>query len=221
MTNTPTDPAPVASSDSKTGDLAAPLAERPGVLRGGATLTLQTRQAERLVKGRGYTADKPAIIGLIGFAKLLRPIWHGARADDPYADWWMLKVDDALEHARERIEGADRELATRFQAMEAIDVASPTSLKPIRVALNFSNPYAFLGARLVGLYDGLVRTTLSARHVGLITREEAERALHLSGRQVRRAFLSPVGYRLTGVNRRDIDWRRGHRRGFNRGRGIH
>jgi hypothetical protein len=62
------------------------LDERPGVLCGGAVLTLQTRQAQRLVKGRGYSADKPAIIGLIGFANLVRSVWHGARADDPYAD---------------------------------------------------------------------------------------------------------------------------------------
>ena len=23
-------------------------------------------------------------------------IWHGARADDPYADWWLVKIHDAL-----------------------------------------------------------------------------------------------------------------------------
>ena len=70
---------PVRPAES--GDRPARNEERPGVLRGGATLTLQTRQAQRLVKGRGYTAEKPAITGLIGFANLLRSIWHGARAD--------------------------------------------------------------------------------------------------------------------------------------------
>ena len=63
------------------------------------TLTLETRQAQRMVKGRPGTADKPAIMGLIGFANRLRVIWHGARADDPYADWWLVKVHDALDVA--------------------------------------------------------------------------------------------------------------------------
>lgn len=179
-------------------------AERPGALRGGATLTLQTRQAQRLVKGRNYTADKPAIIGLIGFASLLRPIWHGARADDPYADWWMLKVHEALERAQQELVAAERAITTQFEAIGAIEVAAPVSIKPARIALNFSNPYAFRAARLVGRYDGLVRMVLSARHVGLLARDEAQRALHLGGRQVRRALQSAVGYRFVRVTRLDI-----------------
>ncbi len=178
--------------------------ERPGVLRGGATLTLQTRQAQRLVKGRGYTADKPAIIGLIGFANLVRSIWHGARADDPYADWWMLKIDEALELSQAALRAAEQEVAARFQAIDAIEVSAPTSMKPARIALNFSNPYAFRAARLVALYDGLVRSLLSARHVGLLARDETERALHFGGRQIRRALQSAVGYRFTAVTRLDV-----------------
>ena len=193
---------PVRSAEPD--DSSARTEERPGVLRGGATLTLQTRQAQRLVKGRGYTAEKPAIIGLIGFANLLRSIWHGARADDPYADWWMLKVHAALDLAQQELVAAEQELATRFQTMAAIEVAAPTSIKPARIALNFSNPYAFRAARLVGLYDGLVRAVLSARHVGLLAREEAERALHQGGRQVRRALQSAIGYRFLGLTRLDI-----------------
>ena len=200
-TNSPADLAPVPKRQA----LTLRVEERPGVLRGGATLTLQTRQAQRLVKGRGHTADKPAIIGLIGFANLLRSIWHGARADDPYADWWMLKVHDALQLAQEQLVSAEQDIATRFQAMAAIDVAAPASIKPARIALNFSNPYAFRGAQLVSVYDALVRAVLSARHVGLLTRDESERALHDSGRQVRRALQSPVGYRFTGVTRADVE----------------
>ena len=56
----------------------------------------------------------------------------------------------------------------------------------------------------MGLYDGLVRTVLSAQHVGLLSRDEAERALHLGGRLVRRALQSAVGYRFVGVTRLDV-----------------
>lgn len=58
--------------------------DQPGALRADVILTLETRQAQRMVKGRPGTVDKPAIMGLIGFANRLRVIWHGARADDPY-----------------------------------------------------------------------------------------------------------------------------------------
>lgn len=199
-------PPETASASDRDGASAEPLVdERPGVLRGGATLTLQTCQALRLVKGRAYTARKPAIIGLLPFSNLLRPIWHGARADDPFADWWMLKVHDALESAWLELDGAQQEIAARLQAMEAIEVALPASLKPVRVALNFSNPYAFRGAHLISAYDRLARAALSARHVGLVTGEEAERVLREGGRPIRRAFLSPLGYRFTGVTRQDLE----------------
>lgn len=204
VTESPADTERMTVQGAEPDGRSARIEERPGVLRGGATLTLQTRQAQRLVKGRGYTAEKPAIIGLIGFANLVRSIWHGARADDPYADWWMLRVHEALEQSQEELRTAEQEIATRFQAMGAIEVGAPASIKPARIALNFSNPYAFRAARLVGLYDGLVRSVLSAQHVGLLARDETERALQLGGRQVRRALQSAVGYRFIGVTRPDI-----------------
>jgi len=197
-------PKPIAASERNDASAEPLVDERPGVLRGGATLTLQTYQALRLVKGRAYTARKPAIIGLLPFANLLRPIWHGARADDPFADWWLLKVHDALESAWLVLDGAQQEVAAQLQTLEAIEVKLPASLKPVRVVLNFSNPYAFRGAHLISGYDGLVRAALSARHVGILSGEEAERVLREGGRPIRRAFLSPLGYRSTGVTRQDL-----------------
>jgi integrating conjugative element protein (TIGR03761 family) len=205
VTEPPTDVSLVSARAPDWQQRTPGVAERPGVLRGGATLTLQTRQAQRVVKGRGQMAGKPAIIGLIGFANMLRPIWHGSRADDPYADWWLLKIHDTLQFAQRQLVHAEHDIDAQFQAMGSIDVAAPASVKPARIALNFSNPYAFRGAQLVSVYDDLVRSVLSARHVGLLTRDESQRLLHVGGRQVRRALQSPVGYRFTGVTRVDVE----------------
>lgn len=177
---------------------------RPGVLRGSATLTLQTRQAQRLVQGRPLSAEKPAIIGLLGFAKLVRTLWHGARADDPYADWWLLQVDDALHQAERALAGMGLGIENRFETLGAIDVSVPVSAKPARIALNFNNPYAFQAAGLIGRFDALACKVLSARYVGLIGRDASEKTLHQGGRWVRRALQSPVGYRFLGVTRDDI-----------------
>lgn len=194
----------IHSASSPTDAPATHVEERPGVLRGGAVLTLQTRQAQRLVKGRDYSADKPAIIGLIGFANLVRSVWHGARADDPYADWWMLKIHDALNQAERELSSMERGIMGRLEAMGALKVALPASTKPARVSLNFSNPYAFYAARVIGAFDAMVCKVLSARHVGLLARDEAEGMLHQGGRVVRRVLQSPVGYRFLNVTRRDL-----------------
>ena len=81
-----------------------------GALRGQAWLTVQTRQAQRLIQGRNGSEEKPAIIGLVGFADRLRLIWHAARSDDPYADWWLIKIDEAIEQARAFIRQSQSEI---------------------------------------------------------------------------------------------------------------
>ncbi len=177
---------------------------QPGALRGAVTLTLETGQALRLVKGRAGAADKRAIIGLIGFAGLLRPIWHGARGDDPYADWWLIKVHEALEQAEQALNAALAEVSEPLGRSEAVEASLGASTRPVRIPLRFTNPYAYRGAHLVGDYDRLVRAVLTAQHIGAMTREDAERAVQLGGRPLRRAFLSPLGYRLSGVTRRDL-----------------
>ena len=198
-------PEPTAITAREPSDTARAAPDAPpGALRGGATLTLQTRQAQRLIRGRGAGAERPAIIGLFGFAHLLRPIWQGARMDDPYADWWMLKIDEALAAALQQLEAAQQRVAAQLETLGALEIALPGSVKPTRIALNFSNPYAFRGAQLISRYDTLVCTTLGARHVGLLTAAEAERLLQVSGRPIRRAFQTPLGYRLTGVTRDDV-----------------
>ena len=174
------------------------------MLRGSATLTLQSRQAQRLVKGRAYSAEKPAIIGLLGFANLVRTLWHGARADDPYADWWLLQIHEAMVQTEHELVTLGQGISNRFETLGAIDVSGPVSDKPARIALNFSNPYAFRAARLIGVFDALACKALSARHVGLIGRDESEKVLHQGGRWIRRALQSPVGYRLLGVTRDDV-----------------
>ena len=182
----------------------APVESQPGALRGVITLTLETRQAQRMVKGRPGSPDKPAIIGLIGFANLLRAIWHGARADDPYADWWLVKVHEALDQADQALQALLETVEAGLAAIEAISVAPGRSVRPVRTLLRFSNPYAYRGAQLVAKYDRLVRAVLTAQHIGVMVRNDAERLLAASARQLRRAFLSPMGYRLTGITRTEL-----------------
>lgn len=177
----------------------------PGALRGGAWLTLQTRHAGRLVKGRPGNAGKPPIVGLLGFADRLRLIWQGTRTDDPYADWWLVRVDRMLVQAAADLEALRQDAEARFAAQEGLEVAVAASVQPTCVKLQFANPYAYRGAQLLAAYDGLVRRVLSARHVGLVNREEAERFLNEGARPLRRAFGSALGYRFLAVTRVQIE----------------
>lgn len=173
----------------------------PGVLRGQTWLVVQTRQAQRLIRGRNGAADKPAIIGLVGFADRLRVIWHAARSDDPYADWWLIKVHEALERVRERIGNERTALNVQLQQLTALEVAVAESMKPYRIALQFANPYAYRGARMIAEYDTFVRTVLTAHHVGLLDGPSMEGLLNACARRIRGALAVPQGYHFLGLDR--------------------
>jgi len=183
---------------------AAPAPKTPGALRSLVTMQIQTRQAQRLVHGRRAEGGKPAIIGLVRFAALLRPVWAGAAADDPYADWRLVLVERELVTAREHLQQSRDHVERLLEGAPAVDITVAQSVEPVKVDLVFNNPYAYHGAYLLGEYDALVRAILTARHVGLMDRDTTERLLRDGGRAVRRAYAAAQGYRYLGVTRDDV-----------------
>lgn len=173
----------------------------PGALHGQAWLTVQTRQAQRLIRGRNGNANKPAIIGLVGFADRLRVIWQAARNDDPYADWWLVKVHEALERVRDLVKNEQAALDAQLEQLTALEVAVAESMKPFRIALQFANPYAYRGAQLIAEYDRFVRTLLTAHHVGVLTGAAMEDLLNICARKIRGVFAVPQGYHFLNVDR--------------------
>jgi integrating conjugative element protein (TIGR03761 family) len=201
--NTPPSTAPnVPSPENHSAPSATDSADLvPGKLLGTATLTLQTQQAARLVRGRAKTSDKPAIIGLLSFAAMCRTIWHGVRADDPYADWWRLKVDSAIGDARTALDEERGSLVPLFARDSAVEVQPARSEKPVRIGLNFTNPDGFRAAQIIGHFDGVACELLALAHTGSLDRDDARHRLERCGRVVRRVLQSAVGYRYLGVDR--------------------
>jgi len=176
----------------------------PGVLRGEVWLSIQTWQAQMLVRGRNGTAEKPAITGLVGFAAQLRVIWQAARNDDPYADWWLIKIHETLDNAQQQISKRQAELDVLLDQMTALEVVVAQSSQPYRFPLRFANPYAYRGARMISVYDTLVRTVLTGNHVGLFDREMSEGMLKPCARKIRGAFALPQDYRFLGIDREAV-----------------
>lgn len=178
--------------------------QSPGVMRSESWMTLHTRQAQRLVQGRRADTGHPGIVGLTLYAALLRAIWNGARADDPYADWWLVKIHDALELSWNELEEMHRSILRIMTGMQGVEVSVAQSVHPIRLPLTFGNPYGFRGAYLLGRYDELVRMLLTARHVAMIDRDASEKLLDEGGRHVRRALATAPGYKFYAITRDDV-----------------
>lgn len=178
--------------------------EKLGPLRGQVWLTLQTNQARRLVRGRNGTKGRSPIIGLGLFAERLRLIWQASRNDDPYADWWLIKVHEAIEDREALFERLQRDLDERLTQMGSIEVAAAVSERPYRMPLQFANPYAYQAARLVSTYDSLVCAALTASHVGVLDRASRDHVIELGARKIRGLFMIPQGYRFLRIERADI-----------------
>lgn len=180
------------------------LVDTPGALRSEIWLTLQTRHVQQVFTGRKATPEKPYILGLTRFSAILSQLQVCVDADDPYADWWLIKVEEALQQAAREVKVLRQRVEQQLSSTPGMEVKIAESLHAIRVPLKFRNPFAYSAARILADVDTLVRAVLTARHIGLMDRREAERCLALGTRALRRAMGTALGYKYEGVKRQDI-----------------
>jgi integrating conjugative element protein (TIGR03761 family) len=178
--------------------------DRPGPLRGESWITIQTRQAQRLVGGRKGTVGVKPIIGLTRFGSTASRLYVCATMDDPYAQWWLVKIEAALADSTQVIGELRQQVEGRLKSTPGFKATIAESLKPVRVPLKFANPYAYQAARLIVVFDDLMCALLTVRHVGLMGRDELEKIANLGARAVRRALNSVLGYTFQMISRKDI-----------------
>ena len=179
-------------------------AQSIGALRGEVWLAVQTYQAQSLLRGRRGSEDKPAITGLLGFADRLKLLWQAARQDDPYADWWLIKVEEAIAQCRTQLNGVSEQLNALLDSECSLEISVAESSRPQRIALQFANPYAFRAAQMLADYDRLVCTSMTLRHTGFDIPEPLREQADGSGRWVRRVFALPQGYHFYDIARSDV-----------------
>jgi len=179
--------------------------EQPGSLRSETTMIIQTRQAQKLIEGRKKAQGVEPIIGVLEFGRRLKLIWLSAEANDPYADWYLVRIEDELNNAKQLINQQIAGLQAVMADMKGFAIQVAESLQPIHVSIYFQNPYGYMGAYLVSNYDVLARTVFTARHIGLLDRLTTDRILHETGTAIRRAFNEATGWKFTGVTRTDLE----------------
>jgi integrating conjugative element protein (TIGR03761 family) len=175
----------------------------PGRLHGDIALTVQSRSAQRAIVGRRATTDKPLIVGLLGFADRLRVIWQAAADDDPYADWWLIKVDLALDYAGIVIDDEVERLRRLVQST-ALEIGISTSTRPYRLSLKFATPYAYRGAQLIAAFDQAACTAVTAQYTGLLPKADAERRVERCAALLRSLFGVSQAYRLLHIDRATV-----------------
>ena len=176
----------------------------PGGLTSDTSILLHTRQAMMIFDGRKEDEDRPAIYGVPRFSGSVNQIYKDSMADDPWADWWLIKIDDHIDRAKMKLNEYKEEFRELYPDSPSININASESSKPEERPLQFPTPsYAYRMGYLVVEYDRFCCEVLNMAHVGLLTRVKKERYLNLGGKALRAALQSGTGYRHQGVTRND------------------
>ncbi len=177
-----------------------------GALRSKIDLSLHTYHATRLWWGRGVESGKPQIIGMRQFLFLVGAIQRNAARDDPYADHWMLMIDDKLEEVRGKLNAAFTDAERLLEQIPGeLTIEENVNQRPFMTPVYTGGQQGWLALRLLIDFDRLVRNILLASHVALISRDAAHDQLRTTNRELRSLCAFPQRYPgYSGITRDDV-----------------
>ena len=176
-----------------------------GSLRSAMSLTLHTHHASRIWHGRAASEGRPGIMGLNGFIAVMNKMKRGAEQDDPYSDWWMLRIEEKLDQTKSGLqtlrEQVDQVLA---DIPSALSLGENLNVQPVKLPLFVNAQLGFMAVYLLADYDDLARKLILAHHTALIDRHTLERWLNEGGHALRSLFSLAQQYRYSGTQRDDF-----------------
>lgn len=183
------------------------ITDGPGTLHGGASLILHTRQALDLVKGSNENVARgiPRVTGLIAFSRKIRVVLQAA-ADDPTADWMLIRIEEAVAAGRDSLVKALDEVEQLLKSRRNVVVSLRQSLEPVKVDFSFGmgSPYIYQVVYLLEDYDRLAATLLTAKYMGLVTPHVAGNSIRSGKHALWRVLELPSQWSYQSVSREDV-----------------
>jgi integrating conjugative element protein (TIGR03761 family) len=176
-----------------------------GALRSAMQLTLHTHHAARVWHGRAAAEGRPGIIGLNGFVAVMNKMKRGAEQDDPYSDWWMLRIEEKLAQTKAALQGLREQVDQALADVPpALTLGDNLNIQPVRLPLFINAQLGFMAVYLLADYDDLARRLILAHHTAMIDRRTLERWLNDGAHALRSLFSLAQQYRYSGTQRDDF-----------------
>ncbi|MDE9447860.1 TIGR03761 family integrating conjugative element protein [Xenorhabdus bovienii] len=198
----------MSEPDQKT---APPAPRRVGALKSALTIELHTHYAIRLWEGRkkeDLTGRRqyPDIIGMPQVIKRAGTISADAAVDNPYADSWLIKLEQALATASASLQQSIATLQETLNALpEHVTLSAVSSVEPLNIGVYSHSPLGYRCVWLLVGFDQLAMKTFQAFHYGFISRSERDALLHNGSRVIRQIYGLVRSYRPLKVTRADIE----------------
>lgn len=149
----------------------------PGHIESTKELTLHTRQALKVFTGRKSDPenDVAEIKGMQIFTSLIKTIWLDAIDGNPYALYWLYKLEKTLKETEDDIATQKiqiNEITNPYKG--SIDISTSESTKPVTVTINYASPYSYKLVLLLINIDHLIAQMITLKHMGLLTPKKFE-----------------------------------------------
>lgn len=175
-----------------------------GTLRSSMQLTLHTHHALRIWHGRDASEGRASIIGLNGFLAVMNKMKRGAELDDPYADAWMLRIEDKIYETKECFRVMREQVDLVMSELpEALSLSENLNVQPIKIPLFVNAQLGFLAVYLLAAFDALARDLILAHHTALISRRTFASCLDDGSGALRSLFALAQQYKASGLQRYD------------------
>lgn len=176
-----------------------------GSLRSSMKLTLHTHHAARIWGGRTAVEGKNGIIGMSGFVTIMSKMKRGAEQDDPYSDWWMIRVEERLDKAKEQMAAINEQLDHVMAKLPPnLSIGDNLNVHPVSLPLYVNAQLGFLAVYLLTEYDDLTRRLLLAHHTARIGRKDMEHWIDEGAHILRSVFGLAQQYKFSGATRDDF-----------------
>ena len=178
--------------------------KKPGRLRGEVSLTLHTAYSQKLFLG--FRPDKRSI-NLLQFGGRMAVIWDAAERDDPYADWYLLKLYDAILKLRQQLTHDIEKYQHKLNEESSIANLSFTpfvSQQPAVESLWFRTQYGYMGASLIADFDQLMRTVLTVNRVGILLDKPESVIRQEWVDKILALFRLPFNWKSFAITRSDV-----------------
>lgn len=180
---------------------------KPGALQSSLSMLLHTWYAIRLWEGRRRDDDNsrheiismPQVIARAGIA------FRDSAADNPYADAVLVKMEEAIKAASDKIQGYVSVLdSTLSDIPKGVTLSDVESSQPLNIQVYSRSPLGYRCVWLLVGYDQLAMKAFQAFHYGLISRTQRDTWLNNGGHAIRKVYGAIQHYRTVAVNRDDI-----------------
>jgi integrating conjugative element protein (TIGR03761 family) len=148
-----------------------PLQLNLGSLRSAMSLTLHTHHASRIWHGRAAAEGRPGIVGLNGYIAVMNKMKRGSEQDDPYSDWWMLRIEDKLDQTKTTLQTLREQVDQALAGVPAaLSLGENLNVQPVKLPLFVNAQLGFAAVYLLADYDDIARKLILAHHTALIDR---------------------------------------------------